>query len=177
MKKTLYILLNIAIMISLSGCGSNTITSQNLTEKLIEHGVPESSIKENEKKLYTQLYIHDKDLGYANIYIFSNVKDAKEFWDELDDRYDNLEYLDKTTAVGDLKDVCDASIEEWVYWTNNVYVSVEQYVANEWATYIAEDGEEYYGDGTKVSDVPTPSDQRAKAETLEQIILSCLSSV
>lgn len=174
MKKILSIVFCIAVLTGLVGCTNNEISSQNLMEHLIEEGIPQTSISETEKEKYNEIYIHDKDIGYASIYVYKDKKDAQNYWDNLEDRYDNLEFLDETTAVGDLKDVCDASIEEWIYFKDNVIVSVQQYVANEWGTYVAEDGEEYYGDGTKVSDVPTPDEQRNRAAKLEALIVNCL---
>lgn len=64
--------------------------------------------------------------------------------------------------------------KEWIYFKDNVIVSVQQYVANEWGTYVAEDGEEYYADGTKVSDVSTSDEQRNRAAKLEALIVNCL---
>lgn len=172
MKKILGIVFCIAVLTGLVGC--NKFSSQNLMEQLIEEGIPQTSIKEIEEEKYNEIYINDKDIGYASIYVYKEKKDAQNYWDNLEDRYNNLKFLDETTAVGDVKDVWDASIEEWIYFKGNVIVLVEQYVATEWATYVAEDGEEYYADGTKVPDVPTADEQRDRAAKLEALILNCL---
>lgn len=173
MKKKL--LLFILLIACLAGCsGSKGYNADIISEKLINKGISEKSIKVTENPSCDRIFIYDSKIGHANIYVYKNAKDARKYWDNLDERYYNLEYLDEVTAVGYVRDVCDASIEEWIYYDRNVIVSVEQYVANEWAVYTADDGEEYYGDGTKVSDVPTYADQTDKAAVLQNMILDCL---
>lgn len=175
----------VVAIICLAGCSKSSGSKSNepdikkydlekLVENLAGEGIPEDSIREMDKEKYADIYIHDRELGHANIYVYKDASDAKEYWDNLSERYDNLEYIDDKTAVGDLKDVYDASIEEWIHYEGNVIVFVEQYVANEWAIYVGDDGEEYYGDGTKVSDVKTPSEQRDEAKKLEDTIMNCL---
>lgn len=174
--KKLYIAL-IAITICLAGCSdSKGFNSQNIIENLTAEGIPESAIREREKELYNQIDVRDAELGYASICVYKKAADAKEYWSNLGERYDNLQYLDDATAVGDVKDVCDASIEEWIHYEDNVIIAVEQYVANEWAVYVDENGEAYYGDGTKVSDVEMPNKQREKATNLENKIMNSLRS-
>lgn len=170
----------IALLICLVGCSnekspvSKEVDSKSLVDRLVLEGVPQNSIKVTEKYLWDEIYINDRDKGRANINVYKNVSDAQKYWDKLEERYNDLRYLDDNTAAGYLKDVCDAQIEEWIYFDRNVIVSVEQYIGNEWATYIGDDGEEYYGDGTKVSDVASYDEQKAKATKFENKIMNCL---
>lgn len=147
----------------------------SIQEKLIEKGVPEKSVTITEGESFNTIYIRSNELGYASIRVYQTAAKAKATWKNIEDEYYNLEYIDDNTAVGNVKEVMDASIEEWICLRGRVIVYVEQYVASDWYIYIGEDGEEYYGDGTKVSDV-TPIDvQRAQARELESIILDCIN--
>lgn len=173
--KKLYTVFIAIMLICLTGCFSlNGFNSKKLVEKLTEEGISQNAIDEYDRDLYDEIYIHDNDLGHARIYVYKKASDAQDYWDNLSERYNNLKYLDDETAIGDLKEVYDASIEEWIHLDGNVIVSAQQCVANEWAIYTGEDGEEYYGDGTKVSEVETADEQRDKATELENRILNCL---
>ncbi len=176
LKRLRVIVLCIAILFCFSGCGvkEKTVTQEEIVERLLEAGVPEKSIREYNRENYKNVLIIDNDLGHASINIYDREGDAHKAWDNLDNNYDNIKYSNETTAVGDLRDVCDASIEEWIHWEKNVIVSVEQFQAGEWAVYIGEDGEEYYADGTKVSDAIPGAAQRNRAVKLEELILDCL---
>lgn len=173
MKKLCMIL--IVFMISLIGCTKAKIyDSKNLVQQMVQEGISQKSISEHERKLYDEIYMSDREVGHARIFVYKNATDAQEYWNKLEDRYDNLQYSDDRTATGYLKGVCDASIEEWIHYEGNVIIFVERYVGNEWAIYIGEDGEEYYGDGTKVSDVKSATEQKDSAEVLQNKLLNCL---
>ena len=153
---------------------SETKSCQEIVDKLIENGISEESIKVLDSDRSETIKINDKDMGNAYIYVYKEGEYAEEFWNNLEDRY-ILEYLDETVAVGSLKDVCDASIEEWVYRNDNIIVIVEQCVLSEWAIYVDDDGEEYYGDGTPVSEEEPAAAQRERAALLEQLIMGCIN--
>lgn len=174
--KKLYIIF-LAAMLCLSGCSdSKGFDSKDIIENLTAEGIPESAVREKEKELYHQIDVRDAELGYATIYVYHKASDAEKYWSNLEENYNNLQYSDDATAVGDVKDVCDASIEEWIHYEDNVIITVEQYVANEWAVYVDEKGEAYYGDGTKVSDVELPDKKREKAYLLENKLRNSLRS-
>lgn len=164
------------LVLGLVGCGNSgaKINASDVVDRLVANGLSDESIRETDRELYVELYIHDKEVGYAMIRVYKDMRDAELFWNNLSERYDNLKYSDSFTAIGNPKDVYDAFIEEWAHMKDNVVVTVQQYVANEWAIYVGDDGEEYYGDGTKVSDVKSPQQQREDAEKLEQLVLISL---
>ncbi len=162
-------------MLCLSGCSnSKKMDIQTLVDRLAAEGITHTSYTQTEEELYDRIYISDKNIGHATICVYKKASDAQKYWEHLDAKYDNLKYSDNATAIGDLKDVYDASIKEWIHYEDNVIISVEQYIANEWAVSIGEDGEEYYGDGTNVSETESPSVQKEKASKLEDMLLNCL---
>ncbi len=170
-------MLVVLVLASLVGCGKKR-TVQEIHDKLIVNGIPEKKIKIRENQgndqQYDEIFLSDSSYGYATIRVFKNSKAAKSYWNNIDERYNNLKYIDSNTAVGDLKDVCDASIEEWIYYKGNVVASVEQCCWSEWSTYIGDDGIEYYADGTPVETVPTDDERRQKASKIEKIIMNIL---
>lgn len=134
------------VVLLLTGCSKKEgYESEKIAENLVNKGISQNAIRESEKELYDEIYISDRDMGCAKIYVYKSASDAKNYWDNLGEKYNNLNYLDNATAVGDLKDVCDVSIEEWIHI-----------------------------DGTKVSEVETPNAQREKASELENIIMNSM---
>lgn len=170
--KKIFLVLVVAITYLIGCANVKAYDVNDLVESLKAEGIKEDSIHIYEASDYDRIMIKgDCD---ACIYVYKNSSNAKKDWDDLSLRYKNLEYEDDVTAVGDLKDVYDVSIANWVHYDNNVIVEVCEKFLSEWAVYNDESGEQYYEDGQKVSDGKGLDEQKNDAAEMKNMILNCL---
>lgn len=149
-------------------------TSDALIQELKDAGISEQSISKTRCDGYTSVSIGN---GRCTVRIYSKTREAKKYWYNLDDDYRNLKYSDFYTAVGTELGVCDVSIEDWIHLDKNVIVRVRQCQVSGWDTYIDENGDKRYMDGTLVSSVTPADEQRADAYEFEELILKCLDNL
>ena len=174
MKKMFIVTL--ALLICLPGCtGLHKYTSQDVVQRLTANGLPEDSIRVYEEEEYEKVSLYYENMANAYITVYSKSSDAKKYWENLEEDYDNIQYLDEHSAEGYEKYVCDATIKDWIYYDTNLIVKVNISVSCEWPVYVGDDGEEYYEFGKKVSDVDERNAKEEEAaERLRQLIIDSL---
>lgn len=175
MKRWLIVFLS--LLFFLPGCiGSNKHTSEDLVQRFTAKGLTEKSIDVTENDRYESVSIRYGNSGYAYIFVYSKPSDAKKYWNNLEDDFDDIQFLDEHSAYGYEKNVYDASIRDWIYYESNIIVKVNMSVSSEWPVYVGDDGEEYFGFGEKVSDVADSYEEKMEeAEQLKQLVIDCLN--
>lgn len=67
-------------------------------------------------------------------YVFDSKMDAREAFEKSSDRFSDLEEEGSDYKKGWLAGVCDASIEQYVYVSNNLIIAVDTKCYSEWAS-------------------------------------------
>lgn len=145
MKSIRKITFLLVICLSLTGCGINggaftKYTPETLSSKIVYDekyttrdfkigDIECQSIRFSGKNTNNDLY-YDK----CNYYIFKNNKASQKAFNYMNDKWIESETdSGKNFVQGWEADVCDASVEIFIYLTENMIITTEVQVVSEWA--------------------------------------------